>query len=105
VTEVNTFVADLNLARSEAIARNTFVTVKPLSGTDWHTGWQSFVEGETELRQREALATNVTVTYSGAGVTFNSMGMLMVPNLIPRLWTRHVHVLRLPVASIRGAVH
>jgi hypothetical protein len=26
VTEVNTFVADLNLARSEAIARNTFRT-------------------------------------------------------------------------------
>jgi type IV fimbrial biogenesis protein FimT len=94
VTEVNTFVADLNLARSEAIARNTFVTVKPLSGTDWHTGWRSFAdpnkngafdEGETEIRQREALASNVTVAYSGAGVTFNSMGMLIVSESSPEI--------------------
>ena len=41
MTEVNTFVADLNLARSEATARNTFVTVKALSGTEWNKGWQS----------------------------------------------------------------
>lgn len=84
-TEVNVVVAELNLARSEAIARNTLVIVKPLSGTEWHKGWRSFVDfnkngvfdkDETELRQHEALNSGIAIAYSGTGATFTGTGML-----------------------------
>lgn len=43
VSELNTLVAALNLARSEAVARNTPVTFKR-TGANWKEGWQIFVD-------------------------------------------------------------
>ena len=39
VTEINDLAGALNLARSEAIGRGVEVTIAPLVGTDWSTGW------------------------------------------------------------------
>jgi type IV fimbrial biogenesis protein FimT len=70
-TYANQLVEDLNLARSEAIKRNTTVTVCPSTdgssctgGRSWSGGWLVFVDkdssrdvnnGETVLRVHEAL--------------------------------------------------
>jgi type IV fimbrial biogenesis protein FimT len=62
----------LALARSEAVTRNTTVTVTPQSGTnDWAAGWTVTVGGET-LRSQEALRNltmtgPLTVSYNGSG--------------------------------------
>nr|MCU0735737.1 GspH/FimT family pseudopilin [Methylotetracoccus sp.] len=43
VSELNVLVAELNWARSEAVARNAPVTLKR-SGSSWNDGWQIFVD-------------------------------------------------------------
>lgn len=53
-------ISDLAYARSEALKRNTVVTMQPSTGTDWATGWQILV-GAQLLRQREALSSSLRV--------------------------------------------
>jgi type IV fimbrial biogenesis protein FimT len=64
----------LLLARSEAVTRNTTVTVVPQSGTnDWTAGWRVTVGADT-LRSQGALP-NITLTGPTA-VTYNGSGRL-----------------------------
>ena len=61
------------LARSEAITRNTSVTMTPVSG-NWANGWTVTEPGGTVLRRQEALAS---VTLTGpTTVVYNSSGRL-----------------------------
>lgn len=55
--------ATLVLARSEAIKRNTNVTITPATGVDWTTGWTVDVSGTT-LSQQSALP-GLTITCTG----------------------------------------
>ena len=82
-TQLNTLVADLNLARIEAIRRSQAVSVcRSASGTDceggntWHEGWIVFVdansdgvldEDETIVRYGEPLAGGTTVRFGAFG--------------------------------------
>jgi type IV fimbrial biogenesis protein FimT len=64
----------LVLARSEAVTRNTTVTVTPQSGTtDWGAGWR-VLAGATTLRAQEALP-NLAMT-GPASVSYNGSGRL-----------------------------
>jgi type IV fimbrial biogenesis protein FimT len=65
--------SDLVVARSEAITRNTTVTVAPSVG-DWSRGWTISDSAGAVLKRQEALA-GVTVAGPGA-VTFNGAGRL-----------------------------
>ena len=91
---VNQLMGHLSLARSEAIKRNTRVTLcKSRDGascTDdsaWQEGWQVFVDdnknheldaGETILYVQEALSGNMTLQYGNTGtytfIGYNSAG-------------------------------
>ena len=62
----------LVLARSEAVTRNTTVTVTP-SGGNWASGW-TVVSGTTTLRQQDPMA-NITIT-GPTSVTYNGTGRL-----------------------------
>lgn len=53
-------VNDLTLARGEAIKRNATVTVQPINGTNWASGWQ-IVAGAEVLRTRPALPSGLSV--------------------------------------------
>jgi len=66
--------AALLLARSEAIKRNADVTVAPVTGTDWGTGW-TVKAGATTLLQKESV-DEVTVASPTAttSITFKSSG-------------------------------
>ena len=66
--------AALLLARSEAIKRNSDVTVAPVTGTDWGTGW-TVKAGATTLLQKESV-DEVTVASPTAttSITFKSSG-------------------------------
>jgi type IV fimbrial biogenesis protein FimT len=64
----------LMLARSEAITRNSAVTVEPTSGTtNWASGWRVLVAG-TVLRSQDSLV-NISIT-GPASVTYNGSGRL-----------------------------
>lgn len=95
-TEVNTLIADLNLARIEAIKRAQSVIVcKSAAGTictnssSWHEGWLVFTDqnenaeldpGEVVIRVRQAFPTETTLSFSAFGpgigryVTYNPTG-------------------------------
>ena len=61
------------LARSEALKRNTNVTVTPTTGTtDWASGWS--VTAGTTLNQQAAFR-NLTIT-GPASLSYNSSGRL-----------------------------
>ncbi len=66
VTQVNSLVGALNVARSEAIKRNQFVVVQK-SGTAWKEGWEVFVDlnangtkdaGDSVIQQYEGITVN-----------------------------------------------
>ena len=59
--------SDLTFARSEAVKRNTSVTISK-AGT-WSNGW-TVAAGATTLRQHPALPSNITVTMASASVDF-----------------------------------
>lgn len=90
-SHANEIIADLNLARSEAIKRASNVSICKQGGTltspscnsaaRWEAGWVVFVDadadstidpGETVLRVHETLAQNVSLSVVG-GVTLNSV--------------------------------
>lgn len=61
------------LARSEALKRNTNVTVTPTTGTtNWSNGW-SVTAGALTLNQQAAFK-NLTITGSVANLIYNSSG-------------------------------
>ncbi len=74
----NSFIAALSAARSEAMKRQVRAFVIPLSGTNWATGWQVFVDtdssvtaasvapgtGDIVIAQQAALQNGVAVTAS-----------------------------------------
>jgi len=60
------------LARSEALKRNTNVTVTPTTGSDWASGWS--VAAGTTLNQQAAFK-NMTIT-GPASLSYNSSGRL-----------------------------
>jgi len=59
--------SDLTFARSEAVKRNTSVTMSK-TGT-WTGGW-TVAAGATTLRQHPALSPNITVTMASSSVDF-----------------------------------
>src|SRR4051812_38705397 len=63
----------LTLARSEALKRNSSVTVTPAGG-GWQNGW-SVTSGTTTLFQHESFS-GLTITGPATGLTFNSTGRL-----------------------------
>lgn len=65
--------AALAFARSEAITRNSSVTITPTSGS-WISGWSITDASSATLRTQNA-RTNVTIS-GPASVTYNAMGRL-----------------------------
>ncbi len=61
--------ASLNLARSEAITRGAAITVAAVSGDDWSTGWNTFIDRDgngvldagDELIQLRSAQANVSI--------------------------------------------
>ncbi len=86
-TDVNTLLADLALARSEAIKRGQSVTVCQSDSTtdctgssSWHQGWVVFADAnsnrlvdvdESMLRVQQPLLHSVQVQFRGSGVGRN----------------------------------
>jgi len=66
-------VADLALARSEAIKRNQPVSIAPLVAGNWSQGWR-IAAGATTLRERTALPSVLSVTSDAASLQFASNG-------------------------------
>ena len=65
---------DMSFARSEAVKQNAVVTIAPI-GADWSTGWQVTTAAGT-LRQRDALATAISIGGNAAPVSFRPNGRL-----------------------------
>ena len=61
-------------ARSEAITRNTTVTVTPAAG-GWADGWTVTAANGTVVRRQDAYP-NITITSLATSVGFNGMGRL-----------------------------
>lgn len=67
--------SSLVLARSEALTRNSTITVAATSGTtDWAAGWEVRA-GATVLRKQEALPSTVITGPTGS-FTYNGQGRL-----------------------------
>jgi type IV fimbrial biogenesis protein FimT len=66
-------VADLALARSEAIKRNQPVTIEPLVTGNWSQGWR-IVSGTTTLREHTALPSVLSVASGAGSLQFGSNG-------------------------------
>jgi type IV fimbrial biogenesis protein FimT len=83
-TQINDLMADINLARSEAIKRNVQTRVCAGSGTsctaggNWADGWLVLdVSGPTVIRAHEKLAgQNTTLTATTDSVTFSRNGFV-----------------------------
>ena len=70
-------VADLALARSEAIKRNRAVTVAPLVAGNWSQGWRITTDaGAVTLRERGALPSALGVTSDAASLQFGPSGRI-----------------------------
>jgi type IV fimbrial biogenesis protein FimT len=67
--------ADLTLARSEAIKRNAEVVLGPVGA--WSGGWTvSTVSGGEAIGQRGSLGSGVQITRAPASVTYDGAGRL-----------------------------
>jgi type IV fimbrial biogenesis protein FimT len=80
-------VADLTAARSEALKRNTTITVSPVAG-NWTKGWQVKL-GATVLRERSSMRSGLSMTAPGADVSFISSGRIADTELVTTdlFWT------------------
>ncbi len=69
--------SSLVFARSEAVTRNAAVTMAPLTGGSWTSGWTVTDSGGTVLRRQEAIP-NITITgpASPASVVYSGSGRL-----------------------------
>jgi type IV fimbrial biogenesis protein FimT len=63
--------SDITYARSEAVKRNTTVTIS--KATSWTNGW-TVAAGATTLRQHPAFSPNITVTMGSSSLDFNLNG-------------------------------
>ena len=64
--------ASLNLARSEAIKRNTDVTVTPVAG-NWQDGWDISASGVPSIRSQRAIK-GIVVSGGPASVVYAKNG-------------------------------
>jgi type IV fimbrial biogenesis protein FimT len=79
--------AALSFARSEAIKRRQTVTVAPVAGNDWATGWTVVAAGVADpLRRQDALsgvtfsgATSVAYRLDGRLTSSSAIGVLVQP--------------------------
>ena len=82
--QANTFIASVNLARSEAIKRGTSVYITSNNGTNWNGGWKVWVDqdGDTsydsgeELRVEPAFDGPSTLAGTQSTFTFNAEGLI-----------------------------
>lgn len=70
-------VADLLVARSEALKRNAAVTVAPI-GTSWSGGWRT-TSGALVLSQRQADGGSLAFDAAPTAITFNVFGRVGSP--------------------------
>ena len=72
---------DLLLARSEALKRNTTVTIERRASTGWKSGWTVKVDSSAlELRARNDVGTDVDVSVASSSITFNGSGRVSSPS-------------------------
>jgi type IV fimbrial biogenesis protein FimT len=87
IGQINSLVASLNYARSEAVKRDAPVTVCPSTdtltcsgGSNWYGGWVvvDSTPGDPPLQSVPALAGSNTITPAGSttGITFLSSGLV-----------------------------
>jgi type IV fimbrial biogenesis protein FimT len=60
-------------ARSEAVTRNATVSIGPVSGTDWTSGWN--VTSGTTIIDTHGATVNLSIT-TGTVISFSSSGRL-----------------------------
>ncbi|HVE50916.1 MAG TPA: GspH/FimT family pseudopilin [Casimicrobiaceae bacterium] len=69
-------VSALYVARSEAIKRNVNVTVRPVTGIDWTTGWIAAAEGGEQVDRRGVTGLRVQVTRAPDTIVYTPSGRL-----------------------------
>jgi type IV fimbrial biogenesis protein FimT len=86
VTEnANEMVYSLSLARAEAIRYGNTVTVSPISGNDWDSGWLISAPGidgnpDIQIYQQDPLDDQLNITQNGGlqgDLQFNNIGELV----------------------------
>lgn len=84
-------IADLSLARSEALKRGREVTLTPATAGDWTQGWvvaSTTVSGGTttvvELGKKPALGNGVTFSQSPGSIVFDANGRLSGTTTVAR---------------------
>ena len=76
--------ATLNQARSEAIKRNSSVTVSPVSAGNWQSGWNVSASGVPSLESQGAIGGVIisgapaSVTYTGSGRITNTSPVFQI---------------------------
>ncbi|MEJ7929016.1 GspH/FimT family pseudopilin [Ramlibacter sp. AN1015] len=73
--------AALTNARSEAVKRNEAVVLRPVTGSNWNTGWEVVVvtPGTSLITNQSSAELTVTCTAAGtgcAGVTYDGSGRI-----------------------------
>jgi len=69
-------VSALYIARSEAIKRNVNVTVRPLAGDEWTSGWVATADGGEQIDRRPAPGVRVAVTRAPDAIVYTPSGRL-----------------------------
>lgn len=71
---------DLMLARSEALKRNSAVTIQRRQAAGWQTGWIVFVVATNEtLRSRNDIGSDVSVASAANSIVFSGNGRVTSP--------------------------
>lgn len=67
-------VSALYMARSEAIKRNVNVSVRPLAGNDWTSGWVATAAGGEQIDRRPPPGNRVEVTLAPDAIVYTPSG-------------------------------